>query len=29
MTYLADGKQYIAFAVGGATESGIVALSLP
>ena len=29
MTYLADGKQYIAFAVGGGTEAGILALALP
>jgi quinoprotein glucose dehydrogenase len=29
MTYLAGGKQYIAFAVGGGPEAGIVALALP
>ena len=29
MTYLADGKQYIAFAVGGGAEAGIMALALP
>ena len=29
MTYLANGKQYIAFAVGGGPEAGILALALP
>ena len=29
MTYLAGGKQYIAFAVGGGPEAGILALALP
>ena len=29
MTYLANGKQYIAFAVGGGPEAGIMALALP
>ena len=29
MTYLAGGKQYIAFAVGGGAEAGLMALALP
>jgi hypothetical protein len=29
MTYLAGGKQYIAFAVGAGPQAGVIALALP
>jgi hypothetical protein len=29
MTFLHKGKQYIVFAIGGGTQAGLVALSLP